>query len=104
MPLPMFRHMLIPPIVTFSSDRVAFRKTTECAPITTDGFTKTYTDRNLTSEIDNIFKDWQDTSGSYFTAFYYGENLDLGVKPTFVFDNSSFDVSSESIPTPFYLE
>lgn len=76
------------------SERVQFRKVTECTPIETDGFSKTYTNQNLTDDIADSFTGLQSIDGSTFTALYYGKDLVLGIEPTFVFDNSTFDMDN----------
>ena len=85
------------------SGRVAFRKITQCSPITADGFTKTYTSQNLSDASANYFDTFESIEGSTFTAFYYGESLATGDEPTFIFDNSSFDVSSDGWSSPYIV-
>lgn len=76
------------------SDRVEFRKITECTPVTTDGFTQTYTSQNLSKEIAESFAGLENIEGGAFTAFYYGRDLVLDQEPTFVFDNHTFDMNN----------
>lgn len=93
-------------INTRPSDRVAFRKILECSPLGTNGFTKTYTASNASEAI----PEWDDAqvpesfNGSTFTAFYYGPSQFIPLEATFVFDNSSFDISSASIPLPYLVQ
>lgn len=89
------------------SDRITFRKTMECSPIVTEGFTQVYTSKNLTHRIAKWFDEGdqpESLEGSTFTAFYYGENLALEQKPTFIFDNGTLGFSSDSSTIPYQVK
>lgn len=86
-------------------DSVSFRKVLECAPITIDGFSTTYSDQNLTDDATNIlYSIDQNIQGDQFTAFFYGPNVAFGTNATFVFDNGSFDTSAGSTIVPYRMQ
>ena len=87
------------------TDSVSFRKVVECAPIKVDGFSSTYSDKNLTEDVVKFLGSiGQNIHGDQFTAFFYGRNSAYGMNATFVFDNSSFDISMVSTLVPYRMQ
>lgn len=87
------------------ADALSFRKTLECAPITTQGFTKTYNSQNLTNDTSSLLHSiGQSLQGSGFTAFFYGPNIAFDLDATFVFDNSSLHTSAGSTLVPYRVQ
>ena len=87
------------------ADSVSFRKVVECAPISTEGFSKTCSDKNLTSDVSRYLTSIdQSVEGSRYTAFFYGPSMWSETNATFIFNNASFDASVESTIIPYRME
>lgn len=97
-------------INTPPEDRLSIKLTKECAPITTDGYVKHYTARNISSlyppELPAELRFGYSMEGLAFDAFFYGPNLDTISNATFVFNNGTFQTSSGSFGDnpSYYLE
>lgn len=86
------------------SDRVTFRKVVECAPLKTEGFTKSFTSENLTQDVVSLVSDIDTVQSHIYEAFYYGRNLARDSEATFVSSNRSFKTFTGSFFTPYRLQ
>lgn len=91
-------------INTPPSDRVAFRKVVECAPITSNGYRRTFTANNLTQDAIGLMSQLNNLQGDSFEAFYYGQNLAWNTEATFIFANQSFETSKGSFFVPYRMQ
>lgn len=84
------------------ADALTFRKSLECAPITTTDFSANYNSNNLTNDtVDLLYSLGQNLEGSEFTALFYGPNFLDKTNATCLINNGTFDTSSGSIVVPY---
>ena len=77
-----------------ATDRIAFRRVLECAPITTQGFVSDWL--NHSSPLLKLIGDDDGDSGEQFLAFYYGPSILI---PAEVVNETAYDGSKLSQPT-----